>query len=1632
MGIGVHNNLAMMNATRQYKINTGKKAKSSEKLSSGYRINRSADDAAGLQISEKMRMQIRGLNRGTANAQDGVSWVQTGDGALEEVHALLQRMRELTIQALNDTNTDADRAACQAEFDALQSEIDRITGTTQFNTQNIFDEHESPYYQCEGNVVWDQSQSHVITQGSNDLVLEYRTEETGAVKTATITVPPGIYTTQELMDEIDDVMIAEGYDAEGLVLEYTKDGTCNMNLEGGEILDSIGGGLSYLFYEMYEGGSFGALIGTTVFSNEYVELEVSNQNNHLEFTIENFNGTKNDVSINLPTGFYTRSEVIDLLNGELAGTDVTAVAYGTGIKLEGANSIVTGFKGNMFKIDDTGKVYHSVFYDNVKYGSVTMSSGYFTGGQIKSYADTQAEHQYFVIKDDNNKLTFTANGADAPTTIEIPQDSYTIDEMCSKLNDLFQAEGLELKASVHPTYTSDYYGIRIDSLVKGKDSAVGIDKTSSAFNTLFVTREYNYYGDKAVISKETTDDRVASVTGKKEFTGSNVPLSVVAGKNDKFTLTVDGVAYTITLDEGDYQAAATIAGKINTQLADPSIGLGDKIHATVSGSQVVLEAKDGSGIKKIAVSAIDSTNTGYQDIFVKTTISYDTTEVKNTAGSSSKPTVTLREQVSNPTVFDSTNNKLTVTFNNKPYDVILPEKEMTHDEIIAEIEAQLPKETVSTQNNTFQDVKATGTETTKSISISDNGSTSVSSKNFQNTGSADVDEGNVGAYENNIPAKITFDKALPSTFKVTDDCNKFQITINGVTETLTLTNGSYSPAAMATEIQKQIDKVYAQGEGANVSVDGNGRLVFTADLVDEHGNEKNGATTSITCGTGAANTFMRQLYTTETAASDTSDYNLLSNIIITEDTNTFIINYKDNGVSKKAELTLDTNTQGYSPTSFVNELNKKLQAGGHAVKASLNGSKLVLTTTDVGSDTSISYSSSAGGTSVEALFGPLVTEKPATGTANQTIQDEIVIGPDNNIFNVVVNKTAYSLNLKEKADGYSRDEFVDMLNEVFADNNVGLTATLSNNKITYTTDAIGKNASFEVTYAGGGNSMKAIYGESTVVSPGIEASFTSDGRLTLTGTQNGGSIAVKPAMGSTFLKPIENVKKEEPKPVDGFVSDKHASIDGVNTAEPIKINQYNNDLQFVYHQDGQTKNVSITIPDGEYNYVNDGVNDGIVEYLQTQIDNAVGSNQLEVSASDAGIVIRAVNAGSKYYMDSFAGNFYKKVLCSCEAKTATMSTSTSNGVQKGNLAYTVGRKDISNVTTKIKPGINDTLTLDLTYNGVSRELKITLDEGSYSGIALKKEIQEKLDEELESLGLSKGLIEAGIGGVNTGVSGSNDSNALVFRLSDTVPLPAEGEYIIDGVSGNAAFSIFYQTEGELDPAYVKGGKDISDGVVINPGETDLSFKVDGTEYTVTFTEKEYTAQELLDEINGQLTTLSAPVTAEMEDSVLKISYNQIGKHKITDVKGLAKDELFYSENGSTEPHWDVMIQLSSDVGNAFTIERPIVNTSFLKINSVAITKPKYADKALVRLDDAIARISEIRSTFGSEQNRLEHAIGNNENSYENTQAAESRIRDTDMALEMVEQSKNTILEQAALAMQTQTKHITEGILKLLQ
>jgi len=177
----INHNLTAINTNRQLGINVGNQSKSIEKLSSGLRINRAGDDAAGLAISEKMRGQIRGLDQASRNSQDGISLIQTAEGALNETHSILQRMRELAVQSASDTNTDNDRKALQDEVKQLNSEIDRIANTTEFNTKKLLNGNLGVNAQVSG------ANNHVLTSITADASVVQDTYKLTTAAAGTVT-----------------------------------------------------------------------------------------------------------------------------------------------------------------------------------------------------------------------------------------------------------------------------------------------------------------------------------------------------------------------------------------------------------------------------------------------------------------------------------------------------------------------------------------------------------------------------------------------------------------------------------------------------------------------------------------------------------------------------------------------------------------------------------------------------------------------------------------------------------------------------------------------------------------------------------------------------------------------------------------------------------------------------------------------------------------------------------------------------------------------------------------------------------------------------------------------------------------------------------------------------------------------------------------------------------------------------------------------------------------------------------------------------------------------------------------------------------------------------------------------------
>ena len=1619
----INTNIQAMSAARNFGINTKNKAKSAEKLSSGYSINRAADDAADLTISEKMRAQIRALNKGTQNAQSGVSWVHVGEAALGSIQDMIHRMSEITIQSLNDTNTDLDRAALQAEFDQLQSEIDKVSDTTMFNTKKIFADHEPKFYQFEGNINWNQSARHTIDSTMNTLTISYIKDDNSAAEQLTITVPEGTYTTQELIDEVDDAVAAAGGGDAGINLEYTQSGTCNVNIESGKSIESISGGLSYLINDMYTGGSVGALIGTTTFVTDDARLGISaGKNDELRFRVQDFNGNTSTVNIKIPAGRYTRSELIDILNNSMGQTGVEAVKYGKSIKLQSDTAIITGFKGNMFKIDtDPGDIHTSVFYDNVQYGNTILSEASFKGGAVIPVSGTDEEHNHYTIDASNDSLTLAVDGG-SEVTLSIAHGRYTSAKMVDALNELMANAGLGATASL---YTSgNFNGIQITTASKGIESRIDIKNSSSAYDTLFCKREYNRIDSRASESYETRPDDIPVFTGGKAFSTGTLPLTITASQNDVFKLALNGTAYNITIKQGTYNSASDIVTAIDEALNGNNALMAYKNKVDVSNDaagRIILKGSNGSGLTDIKAEAL-SGNTGFHDIWVGTKVEYRSTTAFGSGSSGSPAKITLNTPINNPA--DAAGKNFSVDINGNRHNVSIPSGVSSRDDIINAINDQLKEQKIITINK-FATINSSGTTTNNNVTASGSGNTSTESRNYTSTGVTKESQGVVGAYDVNRAASITLDKKIGSTNIVNASNNRLAINVktqNGTsTVNITIPDGSYSADGLASAIQKQLDnRLGTQYGGVKVSLN-NGALTFTSRLNDGSGNEKRADETGLEISTGNSS-FLKELYTTRTAAQATSSKELEKTMIIGPDNAEFVFTYRDGAGTRNIRLDLAAGT--YDRTGIVNEINRQLLASGTNITASLYNNRLRLTSNGIGQDYMISYNNMQGGSSAETLFGDFIVKKPASATAQQDMQEEINITDDTSSFIISVNGTPHNITLDNGT--YDRQAFAGMLNTKFQDEGIPAEVSLSGKRLTYTTTEAGAQTNIFMTYDGGGTSMLPIYGKTETVKAGAKASFNADGKLELTGTENGGSLSVSSSSGGGFQSQERIESDINPTAKSGYISSQKAYIDGVNLSEPVVIDEWNRELSFTYRKAGVSQGVNFKLSDGTYDFK------ALTKELQGKLDVFVGSGELIATVDASGVKIESTHTGSGYSMSGFSGGFYYNVLCKSTEVSQKLTPSQKAGGQICDAAFTIGRKNIRGGSVTVEKDLNDEFTFDITCGNTVNNITVKLTDGEYDGNSLIAELQKQINKKLEAAGLPKDMVKAQIGGVNTGVVGANDNDALCLKINDNTALPDSGQYIIDGVRGSAAFNIFYQTDGRMIPAYTTGAKDITDGLTVTADNNTLSLDADGRTYSVTLADGDYTADELADAVNAGFNAGGAPLTAKIEDGRLKIQYNSFGRHIIDNVAGSARDSLFYVKNSAAGEKENIKIQLSGNAGRDYIeLDRPVMNTVSLGINSLAITKPKYANKALERLAGALDAVSSIRSDYGAMENRLEHAINGNNNTAENTQSAESLVRDTDIASETVRYASNSILEQAAQSMIAQANIQAQGVLKLL-
>lgn len=1767
MSLLIKHNMSAWNAERQLNIVTKAKNKKAEKLSSGYRINRAADDAAGLTISEKMRWMIRGLNKGTENAQDGISWVQIGDGALVEAHDMLHRMTELAVKASNGTNTDDDRAMMQAEFENLRREIDRLTDNTTFNELHIFQSHDWPYHQIEGSAYWPSTQKHKVREGENDLVVTYAIKEGDPLETVSVKVAAGTYTTKELIDEIDSALEEAGLLDKGIYIQYTNAGFCNLNLEDGQVIDEVSGGLSYLFYDNFNGGTLGALIGTTLFPDDDTEvlLVEHDQNGHMTFQLLDPEDStiKTPITIDLQDGMYSKKELIDHLNTAMelalqaAGKTgkVEATSDGDIIKISSPDYIVSEFQGNMFTID--GGLYSSVFYDNIKYADrIDRFPAQLQGGYVVRDADynqaADPEGSVFHFSADD-RLVMNPNGRGELIIDMEPMNHKTIDDVVTYLQQKFDdfeytdeegniQKGAGLYVSKHDSsieyvYTkpnASYYdreatrlaGLNIVSQVKGLESTIGIDKTkSTAYAALFTSKRVTDYQWKATFGEnDTRVDTNDYLLGLRTLGNINIK----AGINDAFEIRLSsGEWKTITLDEDTYASAGALATEIQKQ-ADAVYGADVlKITATTTGegvpvNRIRIEAvsSDVKGIEVRAHQEDDGTiNTGYQQIFQGRTDN----PVTESAPAAHKATILLPEvktlDADGKITISPSEGNFAVTVNGKERTVNLAGT-WTLDELEKKIEAAFPK---TDEPYKFDDINASGYTTTRTVSASSNsgGRTQSSASNYSNykkkQGFTDSNEGDPSKPSANTGAEITFYSALPSSVKITDANKDFTFILNGDTHTIDLktlgnSDHTYDRNDFKTKLQAAITKELGKGPdqygGLKVDIT-NGVLKLTAGLNLPSGGQYVGQKTSLEMVVNQKGGFVYNLHDSSIAATASLSASQSSDAPGSSGSSSVYANSSFTGVGKvqlkltKPGGTTETINVTVDGASSYSDLKSKLDKwfvdNKKNITASVGSTGVTFSTTgDWKADGYKLEIVTANSDLQNKLFGyaddgyKLEKKTAASATTSRPMTSELPIKFNaDQTFEMTVDGVKKTVTIKKNTAGYTADGMVTelqrALNAAFGNNKVKVTKT-SGNYLTFTTvSKNGKSSNIVLAYQekNGTNptALRTIFGARKI--GGVDASFEqikdengnpdpNKVQLRLTripydanDTNDKGNISVtsntlstpniygerySTYKGGSFIRP--NSVYSSPKAAAGYHSDDNSYLQGVllmTTGGKVTIDEFNKHLSFYYSDNyGNAGNVPehIEFDLEEMKYTPDQ----LVNALQTKIDDIIGADKLKVMIEKGGIRIETADKykGSKYRIHTDwtseptdlrpSGTFYEKILCGSRlSKVYSKPIADQEGKQMGGRVYAMGRQDVKSKITKIQRDGNDTLSLRFTTpdapDGIT--LEMLLDPGEYSGDELITQIQKKLDQALEKAGFKKGLIEAVIGYEDPDsqkVAGAIDDRALAFKLSDNVPVPKDGKYMIDTIGGTAAFSVFYATDGDIARAYVRGGKDITGGVEIKAGQNTLSMEVDGEPYEITLDAGRYTAPDLIDHINDKFKNEpdgAVPLKAYIDGGRLKIMHVKYGKHTIKHLGGGVKNQLLFKESGVMDDDQPMRLRVSGVSGDWIEVDKPWMDTTSLEINTLTVEKYKNAQKAIKRLKSAVTKVSEVRSYFGAMQNRLESTVRNNMNKAENTTAAESRIRDADFSKEAMENAIQSIIEQAGVSVMTQTMQNANMALQLL-
>lgn len=585
-----------------------KLAQATHRLSSGYRVNSAADDAASLAISEKIRGIDRGLRQGMRNINDGISYIDTVDGAAQEISDMLHRMKEIAVESANGTYDRIDREALDLEYQHLIDEIGQISDSAEFNGIPLFERHYPEYEKDEGVVIHDEP---IVIDGTNDtLVLGYT--ENGEPKECTVNIPRGTYSVEELADIIDTDLFNSG---NNLIIGVNDQKQFTMQCEGGK-LDYISGDAMCLFYDTVIGSSDGYLLGVTSFVNDHnAALQIiPGKNDVIAFRLGNLDDRL--YSIKLDPGMYVRPDLVEHINEKLDAAGLpcsveavmTTNANGDNVIGLKSDKTMTGLSGNFLMIDGGNTPIHSPIYDICCYSTLVNSEATLTG--TKSVAAgleiERGRNDYFVL--DVGWYTGGGTSTTAKLRIELldaGEDLKTYangDQLVDKIKEQLEKTGCPIEV----TLTSGG-GLKFTTLQYGEECRIKLD-TSDVPSGYMV---YDLF-DKANLSvlspwKTTSSYTASCFNARKNLSNSIIipsahnQLSFSVGIENAGTVSTQNLIFDIPA--GTY-TQAQLNTKLNDLLSANYPDLKDKLYFRV-GSTLTLSA---NGLKGSDITYIKANN----------------------------------------------------------------------------------------------------------------------------------------------------------------------------------------------------------------------------------------------------------------------------------------------------------------------------------------------------------------------------------------------------------------------------------------------------------------------------------------------------------------------------------------------------------------------------------------------------------------------------------------------------------------------------------------------------------------------------------------------------------------------------------------------------------------------------------------------------------------------------------------------------------------------------------------------------------------------------------------------------------------------------------------------------------------